>query len=132
MRPDTLPALAKWTSEDGPDPDTLPVVTGWKILVRPISLSEKTKTGIYIPDQAKDDAEFLTTVGRVLAMGPLCYTRKDMLVDGAIMPWAEVGSYVVYPKYGGAKFMYDKCKMLVMNDDEVLMVVDNPDKLKVW
>ena len=53
----------QWISEDEADPVTLPELPGFHILVRPVSIKEKSKGGILIPDSTKDDMAYLTTVG---------------------------------------------------------------------
>ena len=58
------------------DPTTLPEMPGFHVLVRPASVKNKTKGGIFIPDSTKDDMSYLTTVGRVIALGDLAY--KDL------------------------------------------------------
>ena len=40
-----------WTDPQIPDPEPLPEVRGWRILVRPIPNAPKSKGGIIIPDQ---------------------------------------------------------------------------------
>ena len=54
----------QWTTdeEEQPDPDVLPVLPGFHVLVRPISIKTKTKGGIILPDSTKDDMAYLTTL----------------------------------------------------------------------
>lgn len=56
------------TEEHVEDPAVLPVIPGFHILVRPISIKEKTKGGLYLPDSVKNDIAYLTTVGKVLSV----------------------------------------------------------------
>ena len=66
---------SSWISDDNKiDPDILPELPGYHVLVRPISIKEKTKGGILLPDAVKDDMAYLTTVGRVLKIGDLLRT----------------------------------------------------------
>ena len=55
--------------EDVSDPDILPDIPGYHVLVRPISVKSKTKGGILLPDSTKDDIAYLTTIGKVLKVG---------------------------------------------------------------
>ena len=115
-----------WISpKDLNDPDPLPVPLGWRIIVRPIAVKEVTKGGILLPDAFKDDVQSLTTVGRVLAIGPLCFEGTDM---GGIR-WYDVGAYITFPKYAGVKFLYKGIRLLVLNDDEAIMRIDDPAAL---
>ena len=60
----------KWiTEEHAEDPAVLPHIPGFHILVRPISVKEKTKGGLYLPDSVQNDISYLTTVGKVLVVG---------------------------------------------------------------
>ena len=76
---------SSWISDDNKvDPDILPELPGYHVLVRPISIKEKTKGGILLPDAVKDDMSYLTTVGRVLKIGDLAYQDIDKFPNG---PW---------------------------------------------
>ena len=67
-----------WVTEgEHPDPEILPELPGYHILVRPVSIKAKTKGVIILPEQARDDIAYLTTVGRVLKVGTLAYEDKD-------------------------------------------------------
>lgn len=108
------------------DPDKLPNLTGFHILVRPVSVKAKTKGGIILPDSTKDDIAYLTTVGRVIALGDLAYDDKGKFPKG---PWCKVGDYVCYGKHSGVKMKYRGVKLLLLFDDQVIMTVDDPSDL---
>jgi hypothetical protein len=61
------------TDAEVPDPEVLPEIPGYNILVRPVSVKSETKGGIILPDSLKSDMAYLTTVGRVLRVGNLAY-----------------------------------------------------------
>ena len=64
----------EWISnKEAPDPEVLPHLPGYHILIRPVAIREKTKGGILLPDKFKDDVKYLTTLGRVLKVGELAY-----------------------------------------------------------
>ena len=110
----------QWISEDEADPVTLPELPGFHILVRPVSIKEKTKGGILIPDSTKDDMAYLTTVGKVLGLGDLAYEDKDKFPKGA---WCKVGDYVCYGKHAGQKIKYKGVRLILLFDDQVIMKV---------
>jgi len=56
-------------NEEVPDPDVLPIIPGYHILVRPVSVKAETKGGIILPDSTREDISYLTTVGKVLRIG---------------------------------------------------------------
>ncbi len=117
-----------FTEVEVPDDPNPPIVKGWRILVRPIPNKPKTKGGIILPDQVLEVKELLGTIGRVISLGPLAYTRADMLVDGKVDPWCKVGDYVTYGRYAGARKLYGGIKYLTINDDEVNEVIPDPSK----
>ena len=116
-----------WISnEDISNPDVLPDLPGYHILVRPVSIKEKTKGGILIPDSTKDDMAYLTTVGKVLGLGDLAYEDKDKFPKGA---WCKVGDYVCYGKHAGQKIKYKGVRLILLFDDQVIMKVEHPKVL---
>lgn len=115
-----------FTDIDVPDPTPLPRIGFFHVLVRPIPAKPMTKGGIILPDQTLDVKDVLGTIGRVLAIGPTAFTREDMLVDGKPNRWYGVGDYVVYGRHAGVKVTYKGVKLLVLNDDQPMMAIDNP------
>ena len=91
------------TNNDVPDPEVLPDLPGYHVLIRPTSIREKTKGGILLPEKARDDIAYLTTVGRVLKVGTLAYEDKDKFLAGA---WCREGDYVCYQKLSGTKLTF--------------------------
>jgi len=104
----------------------LPGLPGFHVIVRPVSLREKTKGGIFLPDKVKDDISYLTTVGQVLKLGNLAYKDKEKFPEGA---WCKEGDYVCYGKLTGQKFVYKGIKLLLLYDDQIIMTVGNPKDL---
>ena len=113
-----------WISkEDKLNPDMLPDLPGYHVLVRPVSIKEKTKGGILLPDSTRDDMAYLTTVGQVVAMGDLAYHDMEKFPKG---PWCQLGDYVCYAKHAGQKIQYKNVKMILLYDDQVIMKVQDP------
>jgi len=116
-----------WLSETNiSDPTPLPKIPGYRLLIRPVPIRSKTKGGILLPDKARDDMKYLTTVGRVLAVGDLAYADPDKFPRG---PWCKPSDYVCYGKHTGAKFLYKGVRLIICYDDEITMVVDDPASL---
>ena len=110
-----------WATDDEvPTPKKIPQPVGYRILIRPKGVIEKTKGGIYLTDTNKDTQSYLNSVAQVIAMGPDCYTDRKK-------PWCKVGDWVVYGRYAGAKVSVQKVKMVIINDDEVLATLENPE-----
>ena len=114
------------TKDDVPDPEVLPELPGYHVLVRPVTIKAETKGGIILPEKARDDIAYLTTVGRVLKVGALAYEDREKFLGGA---WCRVGDYVCYQKLTGTKFVYKGIKLLLLFDDQVLMKIDDPEDL---
>ena len=112
--------------EDKDTPDVLPELPGFHVLVRPVSVKEKTKGGIIIPNSTKEDMSYLTTVGKVIKIGNLAYNDKDKFPKG---PWCKEGDYICYAKHAGQKIQYKEIKMILLYDDQVIMKVQDPKYL---
>ena len=113
-------------NEEKPDPEVLPSLPGYHILVRPVSVKSKTKGGLLLPDSVKDDVAYLTTVGKVLSIGDLAYKDEDKFPNGK---WCDVGDYVCYARHAGQKLYYKGVRLLLLFDDQVMMKVDEPTNL---
>ena len=112
--------------EEAADPEVLPKIPGFHVLIRPVSVKSQTKGGILLPDSTKDDISYLTTVGKVVALGDLAYLDKDKFPSGA---WCNVGDYVCYGKHTGTKLLYKGVRFILLFDDQITMVVEDPKDL---
>ena len=108
------------------DTDKLPKPTGWRMLVLPFKMKEKTKGGILITDDVVERAQVASTCGLVLALGPDCYKDKERYPDG---PWCKKGSWVIFARYAGSRIKIDGGEVRLLNDDEVLATVENPEDI---
>ena len=75
--------------------DKLPNPTGWRILVLPFKMPEKTKGGLYFGQDTLERQQVASTCGLVLAMGPHCYD-KDKFPEG---PWCKKGDWIIFARY---------------------------------
>lgn len=112
--------------EEAKDPDVLPELPGYHVLIRPVSVKSKTKGGIFIPDSTRDDMSYLTTVGRVIAVGDLAYIDENKFPTGA---WCQVGDYVSYGKHLGTKLFYKGVRFILLFDDQITMRVQDAKDL---
>jgi co-chaperonin GroES (HSP10) len=113
----------EWTTEEEiPDPDVLPEIKGYHVLIRPVAIKQETAGSIILPEQVRDDLHYLHTVGRVVKLGNEAYDNKQE-------PWCKVGDFVVYQRFAGSKLLYRGIKFLVINDDEVVMTVVDPEDI---
>ena len=104
----------------------LPLPTGWRLLVLPFKQKEKTKGGIIMTDEAIDRSQVASTCGVGLRMGPDCYRDKERYPDG---PWCKEKDWVIFARYAGSRIKIDGGEVRLLNDDEVLATVDNPEDI---
>ena len=104
----------------------LPEPTGWRLLVLPFKMKEKTKGGIIITDDVVERAQVASTCGLVLSVGPDAYKDKKRYPDG---PWCKKGSWIIFARYAGSRIKIDGGEVRLLNDDEVLATVDNPEDI---
>ena len=106
--------------------DKLPKPTGWRILVMPFAVKEKTEGGIIIAQEALDRARIATQVGYVLKMGDLCYKDEEKYPTG---PWCTEKDWVVFARYAGSRMQIEGGEIRMLNDDEILGTIDDPEEL---
>ena len=83
-----------------------------RVLVKPIEKEEKTKSGIYLPDTAKEKPQ----EGEVLAVGP-----GKMSDDGKrIVMDLKAGDIVIYAKYGGTEVKVDDEELIILRESDIL------------
>jgi chaperonin GroES len=83
-----------------------------RVLVKPMEKEERTKSGIYLPDTAKEKPQ----EGEVLAVGP-----GKMTEDGKRVPLdLKVGDRVIYAKYGGTEIKVDDEDLIILRESDIL------------
>ncbi|WP_165842920.1 co-chaperone GroES [Phenylobacterium deserti] len=78
------------------DPGLAP--TEYNILIIPEVIEEKTKGGLFLPEQVKETDELAQTRGRIVAASPLAF-NYDNWPETARKP--QVGDVVWYGRYAG-------------------------------
>ena len=114
---------------DTPLTDRLPQPTGWRVLVMPYQGASKTHGGLYIPDEIRDREAIDTVVAYVLKIGPLAYKDPDKFGPGP-EPWCKEGQWVCIGRYSGSRFKIDGGEVRIINDDEVIATILEPDDIK--
>lgn len=104
----------------------MPSPTGWRMLILPYRGKAKTQGGVYLPDQVVDDSQLTTVVGYVMKMGNLCYKDESKFPDG---PWCKQGDWIIFPRYAGSRFKIEGGEVRILNDDEVLAVIGDPEDI---
>ena len=104
----------------------LPKPTGWRLLVLPFKMKEKTKGGLMLAETTLEKQQVASQVGLVMAMGPDCYKDKERYADG---PWCKEKDWVMFARYAGSRIKIDGGEMRLLNDDEVLATIDSPEDI---
>ncbi|TYZ06669.1 co-chaperone GroES [Hymenobacter lutimineralis] len=87
-----------------------------RVLVKPAAAEEKTKSGIIIPDTAKEKPQR----GEVVAVGEGKYAE---LTGTLIAPRVKVGDQVLYGKYAGTEITIDGTDYLIMQEKDIFIVL---------
>ncbi len=106
--------------------DELPQPSGWRILVLPFTPKEKTKGGIIIAQESLDKARIATNCGYVVKMGPMAYGDKEKFPTGA---WCKQGDWVIFARYAGSRLPIEGGEVRLLNDDEVLGTIKDPESV---
>ena len=90
---------------------------GDRVVVKPVEREERTKSGIVIPDTAKEKPQ----EGIVEAVG-----TGRILDNGQKVPMElKVGDKVLYAKYAGNEFKLEETEYLIISEKDVLAILGN-------
>ena len=106
--------------------ERMPDPTGWRLLILPYRGKGKTEGGIYLPDAVVEEQTVSTQVGYVLKVGSLAYGDKEKFPTG---PWCAKGDWVMFARYAGSRFKIDGGEVRILNDDEVLAKILEPEDI---
>jgi chaperonin GroES len=104
----------------------LPRPTGWRLLVLPFKMKEKTKGGVILAEDTLERQQVASQVGLVMAMGPQCYKDKERYPEG---PWCKEKDWIMFARYAGSRIKIEGGEMRLLNDDEVLATIDSPEDI---
>ncbi len=86
-----------------------------RVLVKRLDAEEKTASGLFIPDTAKEKP----SKGQVVAVGPGKFAD-----DGKVIPMnVKEGDAVLFNKYAGTEVKIDGVDHLVMREDDILGII---------
>ena len=95
---------------------------GDRVVVKPLSKEEVTKSGIILPESAQQKPQ----EGTVLAVGPGKY------MDGKLVTLQEmgieVGQVVMFTKYGPTEITVEDEDLYMIESGDIMAVVDQKDK----
>jgi len=88
---------------------------GDKVFVQPLKEEEKTKSGIYLPDSAKEKPK----TAKVLAVG------EGKYIEGKLVPLTvKVGDKVLIKEWGGDEIKIDNEEYKIISEDDILAIVE--------
>ena len=104
--------------------ERMPNPSGWRMLILPYKGRGVSKGGITLVKDTVDREALASVVAYVVKMGPLCYKDKDKFPSG---PWCKEGQFVIYGRYAGSRFKIDGREVRILNDDEILAKIMDPE-----
>lgn len=88
---------------------------GGRVVVEPIEAEDVTKSGLFLPETAKEKPQ----KGTVLSVGP--GERDD---KGKYLPMeVKVGDVVLFNKYAGTEIKVDDKKIMILRENEILAII---------
>ena len=110
-----------------PDPENIPKPLGWTLLVRPYPVTTSKRSSIIMPDTDIDYINYVSNIGRVVAIGPCCWNRPEHRdVNGERFDWVKIGDFVSYPKNTGARRKFKGVSFVHLVDDEIVEKLEDP------
>jgi chaperonin GroES len=90
---------------------------GDRVVIQPTPREEMTKSGIVLPDTAKEKPQ----EGKVISAGPGRLTD-----EGTREPMdVKEGDTVLYAKYAGTEFKIEGDELLIVSQKDILAIVEN-------
>ena len=87
-----------------------------RVIVKQTEAEEKTKSGIVLPDSAKEKP----TKGKVIAVGPGKLDEKGKPMEIGV----RVGDSVYYGKYAGTDVEVEGQKFVILRENDILGVLE--------
>ena len=94
---------------------------GDRVVIKPVEREEKTKSGIVLPDTAKEKPQ----EGIIEAVGNGRYNEQTGV---RIALDVKVGDRVMYAKYAGSEVKIDDTEYLILGEKDILAVVEKNGK----
>ena len=129
-------------AEAFPEVDPLMAPYGARILVQLRAVKERvTEAGLLLPEEVKETEKWNTMIGKVIAIGPLAFCKRESAEPWPEGAWAKVGEFVRVPKWGGDRWEIDfeenglkgKALFTFFNDHELIgKVTGDPRAIKAF
>jgi co-chaperonin GroES (HSP10) len=107
--------------------ERMPDPAGWRILVLPYKGKGVSDGGIQLVKETVDREALSTVICYVLKVGNLAYKDNKYGDD----PWCQKGDWILIGRYAGTRFrLEDDNEVRIINDDEVIAKILDPDDIK--
>jgi len=90
---------------------------GDRVVIRPLAREEVTRSGIVLPDTAKEKPQR----GEVIAVGQGRINEKGDRVQMDV----KQGDQVLFAKYAGTEFKLEEEELLILSEKDILAVVNS-------
>ena len=101
-------------------------VAGDRVLVQLRREKVTSKGGIILVDETRQTIKFNETVAKVIQVGPLAYKDEAKFPTG---PWCKEGDWIIFGRYAGARMAIDGGEIRILNDDEILATIKDPEDI---
>jgi chaperonin GroES len=89
---------------------------GDRVIVRPIEKKDEVRSGLIIPDTAKEKPQ----EGEIIAAG-----KGKIDENGKLVPMdVKAGDKILYGKYSGTEVKMDGQEFLIMHQDDILGIIE--------
>jgi chaperonin GroES len=88
---------------------------GDRVVVKPLAREEMTKSGIVLPDTAKEKPQ----QGEVLAVGP----GRTLDNGEKVAVELKTGDTVLFAKYAGTEFKHEDDELLILSEKDILGIL---------
>jgi chaperonin GroES len=89
---------------------------GDRVLIKALEREEKTKSGIVLPDTAKEKPQ----EGKVIAVG----SGKTLDNGTKVALEVQVGQKVIFSKYAGTEVKLEGEELMILNERDILAIVE--------
>lgn len=119
------------------DPGAVPL--GARVLVQMRMPKKKmTASGIILAAETVDTEKAQNPIGKVVAIGPLAFKKRDTMESWPEGSWCEIGDFVRVPRWTGDRWEIpisedEKVEFMLMNDHEVIAkLTSNPLEMRAF
>ena len=88
---------------------------GDRVVIRVLEQEEKTASGIFLPDTAKEKP----SQGEVVAVGPGKLQDDGKRVTSDV----KVGDKIIFSKYAGTEVKFEGTKYLIVSERDILAII---------